>query len=131
MLHGFFFNIGALWRRLTSSRYTRELEAEVILLRAENRAMLNSILGIAGIPPVIEPLDCPVPARSDVVPQSRPAVGNRVPQSSRINGHLSPGSRTNLGAARDTQIALPLRRRSWQQITRMLEFESARSKVEG
>jgi hypothetical protein len=81
-------NWQTLWQRLTSTRYSRELESEVLReraeavrlrdeltreraenvrfraelvrertenarLRTENRALLNSILGIAGIPPVL------------------------------------------------------------------------------
>ncbi|MHB8541773.1 MAG: hypothetical protein ACYDCD_12665 [Candidatus Acidiferrales bacterium] len=34
------------------SRYTRALEDEVARLRAENHALVNSILGVAGIPPI-------------------------------------------------------------------------------
>jgi len=34
------------------TRYTRALEDEVARLRAENRALVNSILGVAGIPPM-------------------------------------------------------------------------------
>src|SRR5579862_4768797 len=70
-----------IWRRITSTRYTRTLECEVTRqraendqqraaiasqqneiarLRAENRALLNSILGIAGIPPVL--VDTPLPS---------------------------------------------------------------------
>ena len=37
-------------RGLMVSPYRRALEAEVLRLRAENRALLNSILGIAGLP---------------------------------------------------------------------------------
>ena len=40
-------------RRVSSTKYTRALEADVVRLRAENRALLNSILGIAGVPPVV------------------------------------------------------------------------------
>jgi hypothetical protein len=40
-------------RRVSSTKYTRALEADVARLRAENRALLNSILGIAGVPPVV------------------------------------------------------------------------------
>jgi len=57
---------GALWHRFTRTNRRRELEAEVARqraeidrqrnemdrLRPENRALLNSILGIAGIPPI-------------------------------------------------------------------------------
>jgi len=56
-------------RRAFSSRYVRLLEdenarlredvererAEIARLRLENRAMLNSLLGTAGVPPVEEP----------------------------------------------------------------------------
>ena len=45
------------WKWLITSRYVRAMEAEVERLRAENRALMNSILGIAGIPPVIAPGD--------------------------------------------------------------------------
>jgi hypothetical protein len=58
--------IHKFWRRLTTSRHARTLETElareraanaeqgieITRLRAENRALLNSILGIAGIPPL-------------------------------------------------------------------------------
>ncbi len=37
-----------LWR----SSYLRMLEDEVCRLRAENRALMNSLLGTAGFPPV-------------------------------------------------------------------------------
>src|SRR5713101_5910698 len=37
-----------LWR----SSYVRVLEEEVSRLRAENRALMNSLLGTAGFPPV-------------------------------------------------------------------------------
>ena len=40
-------------QRFVSSKYTQALEAEVARLRAENRALLNSILGIAGVPPIV------------------------------------------------------------------------------
>jgi hypothetical protein len=38
--------------RLMRSRYVGLLEGEVIRLRAENRALTNSLLGTAGFPPV-------------------------------------------------------------------------------
>ena len=37
------------------SKYVRLLEAEVARLRAENRALTNSLLGTAGFPPVEYP----------------------------------------------------------------------------
>src|SRR5690242_15917884 len=69
-----------IWRRISTTRYTRALESEVARqraendqqratiasqqneiarLRAENRALLNSILGIAGVPPIL--VDTPPP----------------------------------------------------------------------
>lgn len=51
-----------LWRTLTTTRYTRLLEEEVARLRAENRAMMNSLLGTAGIPPV----DFPAPQVKEI-----------------------------------------------------------------
>jgi len=38
--------------RLLRGRYVGLLEAEVLRLRAENRALMNSLLGTAGFPPV-------------------------------------------------------------------------------
>ncbi len=43
------------WRWLTTGRYTRTLEDEVERLRGENRALLNSLLGTAGFPPLQVP----------------------------------------------------------------------------
>lgn len=45
--------IKEFWKWLVTSKYVRALEVEVERLRAENRALMNSILGIAGVPPVI------------------------------------------------------------------------------
>ena len=39
-------------QRLLSGRYVGLLEGEVLRLRAENRALMNSLLGTAGFPPV-------------------------------------------------------------------------------
>lgn len=49
-------------RRALRSRYVLLLEAEVERLRAENRALVNSLLGTAGFPP----LDWP-PARREPI----------------------------------------------------------------
>jgi hypothetical protein len=48
-------------------RYVRLLEEDVARLRAENRALMNSLLGTAGIPPV----DFPAPARVQEIPRLR------------------------------------------------------------
>jgi hypothetical protein len=41
-----------LFRTVLRSRYVCTLEQEVSRLRAENRALMNSLLGTAGFPPV-------------------------------------------------------------------------------
>jgi len=125
------FYLRSLWRRLTTSRRARTLEAElareraanagqgtevarqgaeIIRLRAENRALLNSILGIAGVPPVSASLDDLAATQSQ----------NATPPSvARTANHSRP-------RANSTQhVAAPTRRRSWPQIHRLLEFESA------
>jgi hypothetical protein len=55
-------------RRALGSRYVRLLEdeasrllEEIARLRLENRALLNSLLGTAGVPPVEEPRPTPQP----------------------------------------------------------------------
>lgn len=76
-----------IWRRITSifgsraraALYLRELEtqlvrerdeiarhvSEILRLRAENRALLNSILGIAGIPPLPSSVSLPAKCHSE------------------------------------------------------------------
>ncbi len=48
-----------MWTKITNwierhmrSRYVRMLEEEVARLRGENRALVNSLLGTAGFPPI-------------------------------------------------------------------------------
>jgi hypothetical protein len=85
--------LAELWRWLVTGRYTRTLEEEIARLRVENRALVNSLLGTAGVPPL----------------------------------HLDASP---AGAAAGTATSIrpwrPVRRRSWQQIGRMLELEEAR-----
>jgi hypothetical protein len=78
------------WHWVVTSRYTRALEEEVARLRAENRALVNSLLGTAGVPPLA------------------------------IHEAALPGS------AEGKSVVPAVRRRSWQQIGRMLEMEDAR-----
>ena len=47
--------MGDFLQRLLQGRYVGLLEAEVVRLRAENRALTNSLLGMAGFPPVDYP----------------------------------------------------------------------------
>jgi hypothetical protein len=124
-------NLAEIWRRLTTTPYARALEAElareraanaeqgtevarqgaeIIRLRAENRALLNSILGIAGVPPVSASLDDLAATQSQ----------NATPPSVARTANHS-GTRANS----TPHVAAPTRRRSWPQIHRLLEFESA------
>jgi len=150
--------------RLTKSRYTRALEDELARLRAENRALLNSILGIAGIPPLrleaelardqrIAAAAAPgahaasAPARHAAPhPMSHSAPRTIVPPASAAaRASAAPGSPARADsppassasgasaaaarAPRPNRVILPanaLRRRSWQQIGRMLEIADAR-----
>lgn len=54
-------------RDVFRSRYVESIEEEVERLRAENRALLNSLLGTAGFPPV----DFPVPLQPRELPRLR------------------------------------------------------------
>jgi len=202
--------IRKIWRRLTTTRHARALEAELALeravivrldaviaqqsaeisqqgieiarLRSENRALLNSILGIAGVPPLpateadlaaaqassysgtgpagrqdrendacapllsrnpsdlgtritLYPMNirgqaeaCPTedspdtPAadfRTDGVPPAPLPLAATQPSAALARSH--PRSRANA----TPHVAAPTRRRSWPQIHRLLEFESA------
>jgi hypothetical protein len=90
-----------IWAELGAGTRVRELEAEVARLRGENRALMNSILGIAGVPPVI--------------------VADAVEA-----GAAASGTTGRVGAKKD--LVPPMRRRSWHQVHRMLEIDAARKK---
>jgi hypothetical protein len=119
------------WRGFRVGRYTRALENEVARLREENRALLNSILGIAGVPPVIT---SERPARGDAGPGAFLAAKENAQKDANGGAVDSAGRSRKNGVARSgaggpgrTQAAgLGTRRRSWQQITRMMEIEAAR-----
>jgi hypothetical protein len=54
----------AVLRRVFQTRYVGMLEGEVVRLRMENRALMNSLLGTAGFPPVefaeaVKPVELP------------------------------------------------------------------------
>jgi hypothetical protein len=102
--------IRELWKKLITNKYVQALEAEVARLRAENRALMNSILGIAGIPPVITP----------------ESEGS---QSATTAAKTSTGANGKVQGV--TQVATPVRRRSWQQVNRALEMEAAKKKEPG
>jgi hypothetical protein len=99
--------IERIWNRLTTTSYARWLEcqvarehAEMERLRAENRALLNSILGIAGVPPIVTPN----------VARGAEDIGNAEARE----GH--------------GRLATPARRPSWHQAMRELEIRAARKK---
>lgn len=103
-----------IWRRVFDARYSGILEAELARLRAENRALLNSILGIAGVPPITVGADAPA---------STPSVGMAAAKKSE-----TPGDSSARATAKSVSVAAPTRRRSWHQVYRMLEIDSARKK---
>ena len=135
-LRGYEMTFRELIQRATGSKYRRALEGEVARLRAENRALLNSILGIAGVPPIFV-------AENDVSPvgglQTR--VGTVAPRVkvAGVNPAANPASaavrskrtapRIASAMAPNEKIVPPMRRRSWHQIFRMLEINSARKKA--
>ena len=92
--------------QMLRSRYVRELERELARLRAENRALLNSLLGTAGVPPL------------------------RVEDGTATPSHAVSTRPGQTPARAAESVAAPLRRRSWQQIGRMLEIEEARRERE-
>ncbi|MFZ0087808.1 MAG: hypothetical protein WA211_21180 [Candidatus Acidiferrales bacterium] len=106
-----------LWSKLISTRYVAVLEADVARLRAENRALLNSILGIAGVPPIAITGDDPTLS-------ARPAA---VTNAGAKSATSSDGS-ARVSAKNMTSVAAPTRRRSWHQVYRMLEIDSARKR---
>jgi hypothetical protein len=121
-------NVQTIWRRITETRYTRALEADVARLRAENRALLNSILGIAGVPPItVLPDSVSIgsqDARSLHLESGRGSVAAGATQP-RL--HSAKMNATN-GKTQGANMITPMRKRSWHQIYRMLEIDSARKK---
>ena len=129
-----------LWGRLFRLNYSSTLEREVARLRAENRALLNSILGIAGVPPIAVSADDPAAAIAVDANVSKTAsdgnsrtelergVGKPVaPQNAFIAGR-SETRKTSQVVRGMRSVAPPLRRRSWHQVYRMLEIDAARKK---
>jgi hypothetical protein len=131
-------NIRETWRRITATRYTRALEADVARLRAENRALLNSMLGIAGVPPItVLPDSVRVADASAVQHKHRRtrqvftaagSTGRSTAQSARSSETPDPTVLPSNGNAQGANVVMPIRRRSWHQIYRMLEIDSARKK---
>ena len=138
-----------LWQGIVSRRWNRSLEdeiarqrEEIARLRTENRALLNSILGIAGMKPLAVPPQAsftsftapPTPAgHSESSPFPRMA-GRTIPASTSpdsggdvVSGLPQAKTRNDSRFAPSSQTALhatPHRRRSWHQINRLLELQS-------
>src|ERR1700691_879516 len=141
-----FMELHPIWRRLTATRYTRALEADVARLRAENRALLNSILGIAGVPPITVLPDsvsigasdaeriADASAIQDKHRRTRQAftaagsAGTSTTQTARPSETPATTVPPSNGNAQGTNVVMPMRRRSGHQIYRMLEIDSARKK---
>jgi hypothetical protein len=107
-----------IWSGLGAGARVRGLEAEILRLRAENRALMNSILGIAGVPPVIV-------ADAREIGELRLKVGEvgAAADPDAAGRAVTGGAR---GEARMRKGAVPMRRRSWHQVNRMLELDAAR-----
>jgi len=100
------------------SKYTRTLEAEVARLRAENHALVDSLFGVAGIPPVRAAAHSPVAGATLGSP-------GRGPSFVRVNKPRTYESA--LGNPENGAHNAPLRKRSWQQIGRLREIEDLRA----
>jgi hypothetical protein len=114
--------------------------AEIDRLRGENRALLNSILGIAGVPPIYvqsPPESLSASRHSEPPPPQNSGEENLAPapppgetSSNRDpSGTARPRNDSRHSASPGRHLAAPLRRRSWHQINRMLEIEAARKTV--
>ena len=129
-------------RLCVCTRYTRALEDELARLRAENHALVNSILGVAGIPPMR--MVAANPGKASRQPDTKRPAGRELQKSgaNRPAGSFESQDKRELhaGAARrktgsaqaaDTvareEQSAPLRKRSWQQIERLREIEDARA----
>jgi hypothetical protein len=157
----------SIWRRIRSARadgthpsralqwktpYARALEAalareqgessrlraENARVRDENRALLHSILGVAGISPMavttpgtgaLETSNSAEVPRSHPSPQSGPEAPATGPVSPSADAIAQARTAADERGKKLLRIAAPLRRRSWQQITRSLEYEAARKKT--
>jgi hypothetical protein len=107
-------------------RYTHGLENEIERLREENRALLNSILGLGGIPPISRPL---VKRRSLAESDS---ARRGATQALTRPGDDAPAGRMGNRVETGDEICreggvVPVRRRSWQQLGRVREIEDARA----
>lgn len=98
-------------KRSLTTRYTRSLEDEVARLRRENHALVNSILSVAGLPPLRLDAEIVRENRRDMIASNADGPASH-PPSVAGKGILLPANAH--------------RRRSWQQINRILEIEESR-----
>jgi len=122
-----FFN---LCRRVAArlrmrARYTRALEDEVARLRAENWALVNSILGVAGIPPMRMPSCAETFAGARRHRFAARAAGKTPADAGGARPKTGPTEA--MGTVGREEQSAPLRKRSWQQIERAREIEDARA----
>lgn len=122
----------SIWQRLVArlrmrTRYTRSLEEEIARLRAENRALVNSILGVAGIPPMrgarVAASTLSTHESDQAAVKTPAAASNCVSLSS---GERGKAAQSGVPSCADAPLR-SVRRRSWQQIGRALEIEDARA----
>jgi hypothetical protein len=119
-------SLSELIQRATSTKYVRALETDVARLRGENRALLNSILGIAGVPPIAATENTVSPVAGLQEPAGKfAATAGSVSAAVRSKPF---GARTSTSTRADGKVAPAMRRRSWHQIYRMLEINSVRKK---
>ena len=112
-----------IWKGLGASSRVRALEGEVARLRAENRALMNSILGIAGVPPVIVTDENEAKALRLKVGEAGTAADPDA--AGRAVGGVAP-VKSGGARMRVRKNTMPMRRRSWHQVNRMLELDAAR-----
>src|SRR5579863_395062 len=99
------------------TRYTRALEEEVARLRRENHALVNSILGVAGIPPMRVASRAKASAGANHRQFAARDAVKTPADASAVHPKTGPTEVTGIGG-REGQ-STPLRRRSWQQIERL------------
>lgn len=119
-----------LWRRIAArlrmrTRYTRALEEEVARLRAENRALVNSILGVAGIPPM-RMASCAETFAGARRHRFAARDAGKTPADAGA-ARRKTGPTEAVGTIGREEQSTPLRKRSWQQIERGREIEDARA----
>lgn len=112
-------------RLCVRTRYTRALEDEVARLRAENHALVNSILGVAGIPPMRTVSRASAFAKTSHRQFVARDAGKTLADAGAARLKTGPAEAADTVAREEHGAAL--RRRSWQQIGRLREIEDARA----